>query len=272
MKKKLLISSGLTRVQSEIYSFLLENGEFKASEIAKSIKRPRGVAYKGLDELLKMGFVEKIENEKITHFRAEHPGKLEKIFSEKEGKLKKQLIEEEENIKKEKEVFKKNLPDLVSLYNLSNNKPGIKFYEGLEGIKTVLWDTLTSTETIRAYSDIEGIAKYIRDLNFEYAEKREKLNIKKRGIIKDSPFSRNFLKDYYSEITENKFISSELFPFNSLLQIYDNKVAYITLEEKNMIGLIIEDKNIYQLHKSLFEDAWSHAKSFDQLEDFSNAK
>jgi len=262
MFKKVLLQADLTPSQAEILEYLYQNKEAKASEIAKKIKRSRAIVYKEAEELAKLGIVEKKERpNQIAVFMAGHPSLLKKLLDNREAQL-----------KKDRELLNNYLPDIVSAYNLMSNRPGIRFYEGLEGIKTVLWDTLTSAETIRAYSDIEGIDKYIKDLNLEYVEKRRKLNIKKRGIIKDSPFSRNFLKNYYSEITENKFISSELFPFNSLLQIYDNKVAYVTLEENNMIGLIIEDKNIYQLHKSLFEDAWSHAKAFDQLEDFSNAK
>jgi hypothetical protein len=62
-----------------------------------------------------------------------------------------------------------------------------------------------------------------------------------------------------------KFIDHRLYPFNSVMQIYEGKVSYITLSDKGMIGVIIQDSNIYQMHKSIFEYVWSGAKGFNQL-------
>jgi hypothetical protein len=59
-----------------------------------------------------------------------------------------------------------------------------------------------------------------------------------------------------------KFIDHKLYPFNSVMQIYDGKISYITLSKTSKIGVIIEDKNIYQMHKSLFEYIWSKAEAY----------
>ena len=42
------------------------------------------------------------------------------------------------------------------------------------------------------------------------------------------------------------------------MQIYDNKISYLTLSDKEMIGVIIEDKYIYKMHKDLFEYMWKN--------------
>lgn len=257
-----LKNAGLTSVQTEIYSYLLENGEFKASLLAKNIKRPRGVVYKGLDELIELGLVEKRDDkDMISVFRADHPSKLEQMYDNKET-----------SIKRSKRIFIESLPDLVSTYNITLNKPGIKFYEGTEGIKRVINDTLTSKEIIYTYADAEAVVKHIDKINQEYVKKRDKLDIKKRMILIDSPFTRNYLKNYHRETTDMRLIDYKLFPFNSVMQIYNNKISYITLSDTGKIGVIIEDKNIYQMHKSLFEFTWSKAKSFDQLTPLSKAQ
>ncbi len=265
MFKKVLLRADLTPSQAEILEYLYQNKEAKASEIAKKIKRSRAIVYKEVEELANIGVIERIDApNKVSVFRANHPSQLQKLLDSRENKL-----------KKDRELLNNYLPDMISGYNLTHNKPGVRFFEGMDGIKKVLWDTLSSQEAIMAYSDIEAIDKYANKLNKEYVEKRKKLGVKKRGIVKDSPFSRNFLKNYFTDITENRFISGELFPFNTLLQIYDNKIAYATLSKESMIGVIIEDKNIYQLHKSLFENTWQNAKTLDQLEEeggLSNAK
>ena len=103
-------------------------------------------------------------------------------------------------------------------------------------------------------------------------EKREKKQIKKRAILIDSPFARDYLKGYHETITENRYVDYKSYPFFTVMHIYDNKVSYITLTENSKIGVIIEDQNIYQMHKSLFEFTWHNAKKIDQLDPLSNAQ
>jgi predicted transcriptional regulator len=111
---------GLSRVQSEILNSLLINGPDKASNIAKKIKRPLGVAYKGLEELINLKLVLRSENQKkVSIYSAEHPSYLESVIEQKERR-----------VKKERQEFINNLPDLISAYNLVSNKPGVRFYEG----------------------------------------------------------------------------------------------------------------------------------------------
>lgn len=257
MQEKLIKQAGLTQVQAEIYALLLEKGEVKASEIAKNTKRPRGVVYKGLDELIDLGLAERLEKEKITKFRAEHPSKLEKLIENRENEL-----------KKEKQSFANGLPDLISVYNLAHNKPGVRFFEGIEGVKKVIFDTLASKDIIYTYADVESVDKYIKKINAEYAKERDKLSLNKRLLVVDTPFARNYLKDYHPETTNLKFISG-IEHFGSVMQIYDNKISYITLSETSMIGVIIEDKNIYEMHKTLFEFIWNNV---DKNQSLSNAQ
>jgi len=262
MHQDILKNAGLTNVQTEIYEFLLNNGEFKASILARNIKRPRGVVYKGLDELIELGLVEKRDDkDMISVFRAEHPSKLEQMYINKEA-----------SIKRNKKLFIDTLPNLISAYNITLNKPGIKFYEGLEGVKKVINDTLTAKDVIYTYADAEAVVKYIDKINQEYVKKRDKLNIQKKMILIDSSFTRNYLKDYHRQTTDMRFIDHKLFPFNSVMQIYDGKISYITLSDKSMIGVIIQDPSIYQMHKSIFEFNWSKAKSLDQLPPLSSAQ
>ncbi len=263
--KDIFTQLGLSENEAIVFEFLLNTGETTAGEIIKTTPLKRGVVYNALADLIDKSLINKINKvprdakskqvKKIAYFSPNHP-----------QKLKEYLETQEKTLQKAKNTLEANLPALVSAFNLVSGKPGVKYFEGIEGIKKVLEDTLTSRETIMAYSDIVAIYKYISGINREYVRKREKLKIKKRGIIIDSPKARKILKNYHPTITENKFIDSKLFPFNSIMQIYDGKVAYITLSDKNMIGVIIEDKNIYQMHKSIFEHTWKHAKTLDQLE------
>ncbi len=246
MYTQLFLSAGLSQIQSETLDFLLKNGETKAANIAKNTSLARGVVYKALEELLALKLVEKIDQPgQIACFRAEHPSKLEEFFDEKEKK-----------IKKEKRDFLENLPDIISTYNLGSNKPGVKFLEGEAGIQIALFDTLKSTTEIYTFADIKSTNEHIKEINDAYVKKREQLKVKKKIIVSDSEDNRKFFENFNSEITQVKFIKQEYYPFKTDMQIYTNKVSYQTMEKDNQISIIIEDKNIYQMHRLFFEYMW----------------
>jgi len=144
------------------------------------------------------------------------------------------------------------------LFNLSVGKPGVQFYEGEDGVWEVLLDSLTASEEILTYADPEAIAKYIPALNAEYSTMREDQNVKKRGLVIDSPEARKFLKSYDGKVTGTKLIKGkENMPdFQTIMQIYDNKVSYITLTDEYLVGIIITDQFIANTHKYLFESLW----------------
>lgn len=247
MNEKIFLGLGLTKVQSEIFSCLLQNGPKKASDVAKITKRPRGVAYKGLEELIDLGLVLKKESKLgVALFTAEHPSNLEKVLERREKEL-----------DKTKKEFTASLPDLVSAYNLVSNKPGVRFYEGISGFEKATFDTLTAKEEIYAFVDLAALEGEFGEINKRYSAQREKMKIKKKLIVADTPENRNFFKNFNNEITEVKFIKKEFYHFQSSLQIYNNKISYLTLDQANTISVIIDDKNIYSLNKLLFEYLWA---------------
>ena len=70
------------------------------------------------------------------------------------------------------------------------------------------------------------------------------------------------MKNFQAEnITEVVFIDSKLFPFYSEITIYDNKVSSVTFSDQGHVGLIIENKEIYETQKSVFEIAWAYGKA-----------
>ena len=255
MNEKMLLGLGLTKVQSEIFNCLLQNGPKKASDIAKITKRPRGVAYKGLEELIDLSLVLKKEGKLgVALFNAEHPSNLEKVLERREKELNK--------IKKE---FSASLPDLISSFNLVSNKPGVRFYEGEEGVKKVLEDTLISNpdKKLFTFSDVASYASYLSDWNTNYyAPKRKKLGIYEKVIIPNNAGALNYMKNYKSnEVTDILFIDHKTYPFATEINIYNNKVSFITFSPDFMIGVIVENKEIYKTLLSIFNFIWNFGKN-----------
>jgi sugar-specific transcriptional regulator TrmB len=265
MYQQTLQQIGLNEKEAIIYETILESGPISAREIFNKVGKKTNTTRSNLYNILtglkgKKLLIEKGKKGK-TYFEAESPAQLLEVF---EG-----LIKKNDRAQKNLAVI---MPELKSLYNLTTQKPIVQFFEGLEGIKKVLADSLNARTTIYTYADIEAIVKHINDINEEYVEKRDKLGIKKKAIIIDSKFARDYLKNYHRGVTDIRFIDHKLYPFNSVMQIYDKKISYITLSEKGKIGVIIEDPNIYQLNKSVFENTWAGAKIFNQLPPLSKAQ
>jgi HTH-type transcriptional regulator, sugar sensing transcriptional regulator len=248
MYEQTLTAAGLEPDQALIYETLLHAGPMKAGDISFKSGIKRGLTYKILDELTSLGLVSKAEA-KVAVFEPTHPAKL-KEFSEKQ----------EAKIRTAQLALDGIIGQLVSDYNLSLGKPGVRFYEGKEGIKKVLEDNLDSKTEIYGYFDVAAIMKYIPDINLEYVKKRERRNLKKRGIYLDTPDNRKYLQGYHTSITSNRFLSAESLPFESIMQIYDGKISYVTLRPDKMFGVIINDQLIYNMHKILFEALWSYLK------------
>lgn len=249
---KEITDTSLSKEQAIVYEVLLKLGESPASAIAKAIPSgttlSRPLVYKVLEELIGLDLTTKSDEAgKIATFIPKHPVAITKVIDK-----------QKERIEQTKKQFLTTSGKLSSLFNLSVGKPGVQFYEGKDGVWEVLMDSLTATEEILAYSDIDAIKKYIPDLNAEYATMREDQNVKKRALVIDSAEARKFLKSYKPEVTQQKLITSQsdARAFQTTMQIYDNKVSYITLTDDYLVGIIITDQFIADTHKYLFESMW----------------
>lgn len=249
MYEQSLIQAGLSHTQAVVYEALIKSGSLPAGKLTKKTPFKRGLVYLALEDLIKMDLVEKKEEKsQAAVFQVKHPSNLQSLAEKRE-----------QQAKNAKLALDGVLPSIVSDFNLTSGRPGILFYEGEEGIKKTLDDSLFSKTEIYTYLDIEAVVKYVDKINKEYVKKRNKLGIKKKLIILDSEFSRKYMKNFYPDITDVRFIDHQLYPFSAVTEIYDGTTAYVTLEEKNKIGVIIKNESIYKMQKSLFEFVWSHA-------------
>lgn len=247
MYSQTLIQAGLTEKEASLYEKMLQTGPLTVGKLLKHVPYKRGDLYNILYSLRDKGLaVEEVKDGLLT-FTLTEPSKLEELAKAKE-----------EQLQTSRKAIASLMPELQSLYNLSLQRPGVRFFEGEEGIWNVLQDSLTAKTEIFSITDIDSIIKHIGGLNERYAKKRARLHLKKRGLVLDTPFARTYLKEYFRDVTETKLIAPNAgYLFESIMQIYDAKVSYITLAEKNMIGVIIEDPIINRMHRILFDTLWN---------------
>lgn len=239
-----LTKAGFDLYVALIYVALAEGGEMGVPALQKKTTLSRAAIYDGLNLLMADGYVFHRKKGRSAFYQAEHPNKLLALISEKQRET--ALLSDE---------IKNTVQTLTGSYNLANNKPGVKFYEGDEGIREVTFDSLKSQGDILTFLDVDATQRYVPGMNKEYVEKRVKLNIKKRMIVPDTPATRVRYANY-SPLLEVKLLPKDMKPFKTIVQIYNNTVSFSTLNEEKKIGIIIEDTQITDLHRNLFEYMW----------------
>ncbi|MFH2104728.1 MAG: helix-turn-helix domain-containing protein [Parcubacteria group bacterium] len=254
MYEEIFHQLGLSDDEALVYEALLDLGSTSIKDILIRVPIKRGTLYNVLYSLCDRRLVEekKANNKKL--FQIKNPQRLHDLVDQRE-----------QEIRKNRDILAEMMPGLKSKYNLVFRKPGIKFYEGKEGVKKVMYDSLSSKTEIFTYLDVEAVQKHIPKINIAYVRKRNALGIKKRMITIDSPYVRKRAATYNPDTTQIRFLDYKQYPFATAMQIYDNKVSYMTLEKENKIGVIIEDKNISAMHRVLFEYTWITAQTLQNL-------
>lgn len=250
MYENTLTLAGLSPDQAAIYEILLKIGPGTARKIAQNAPYKRTLVYKILGDLQKLGLVaRRDEVGKVSIYEPAHPLKLKELAEKKE-----------EQARNAQTALEGIFGQLTSDFNLISGKPGVRFFEGIEGAQKVLADSLTASE-IYSYIDNEAVDKYYPRINEEYVKQREKLQIKKKMIMVDSAYTKEHEKKSENKTTEIRVIPSS-FPFTTVMQIYNDKVSYIAIspDKNKLISIIIQQSDIALMHKSLFEHQWSLAK------------
>lgn len=249
--------AGLKEKEAIIYASLLELGGAYPSKIAEYTKLNRSTTYKILTDLSIRGLINEIEKRNKIYYQIEAPQKLIQFSKNKLQRAKNQL-----------EYTQKLLPELEGLFSLIPNKPRIRFFEGAGVIESVYGDHVDTKEPYEmlAYSNVSELMKVMpKKFRENYLKIKERLNIPSRGIFPDTQADLKYNKTIYKDVDKKiwpdlRFVPAEKFPYNIEITIYrKNRVSIINFSKKSLIGVIIEDKDIHDIMKMIFELAWKGA-------------
>ncbi len=243
---------GLDDKEITTYLRLLKYGALRASALAYLLAQPRTSAQHILERLEKQSLVVKTRDRNTFLYSAVHP---EELMEQLEIR-RRQKNYEFQKLENDLEVV---MPQLLGMMQTNRHIPNVQFFRGRAGVHQVLFDTLNSKTELKGFVNVDAMNKHVKDINDEYVEAREKTNIKKRGLILDTPYARkdresgNYSPKSYIGW---KWINKDLYPFSIEMNIYDGKVSYLTYVENDLIGVIIENDYIYQMHDSMWNLIW----------------
>ncbi|MFA5021839.1 MAG: helix-turn-helix domain-containing protein [Patescibacteria group bacterium] len=234
---------GFSENESQVYLALLELGSANVAAIANKSQVKRTSCYVILENLTQKGLVSKTVAKGKTQYLAEAPDHLLRLTQERQ------------------EILKQTLPEFNSLFNLSQTKPRIRFYEGRTGYISICEDSLQrSGNEILFIGNLDNLHEVVTPEwdNTVYIPTRVRTSKSIRIITLESDTMKNLQKKDQEQLREIRFLPGRI-NFDASMFIYGDTISIIS-SEKELMGLIIDSKPIAQMAKSMFEFLWPVAK------------
>lgn len=256
MLEEKLSQIGFSRNECKIYLELLTIGSQPVSIVAKRIGFNRTTAYSILRSLEKKGLVSSYVNRGMKFFVANDPNCLIGYVDRK--------CKVYDYYRSELLSIIPKFRSLAGLYSFK--KPIVSFYDGLEGVKHVMYDALNAEGDCYSYLCLHKWFKSgMRDFLLEYKNFRiatKKISLK--AIVPDTGEVRGFFNDNYdkdNKLTEVRYLTRDCEDiFENEMNIYDDKVAIIHLDRGQEYGVVIQSKEIYLMQKGIFQMVWNGLK------------
>ena len=242
---------GFSEKETDVYIALLELGKGSVTEISRKAGINRTTGYDILNTLTNKGVVSVSGKEPKQEYAAEPPESITTYLKREAEKI-------ADSIKKSEEIAHD-----LTLLHAYKNRPKIRFYEGKEGLQHVYEDTLSSSETIRAYASVEDVHSTLPNYFPAYYKRRAAKGISIRAIFPHTPEAEKLINHNEEEKRETVLVPADKFNFSPEINIYDNKVMIADWREK--LGIIIESQEIADAMKKTYELARLGSKITRQI-------
>jgi sugar-specific transcriptional regulator TrmB len=252
MLDKELQKLGLSDKEAKVYLSSLELGPSPVQVIAQKAGVNRATTYVMIESLISRGLMSSFEKGKKRYFTAESPDQLMTL-------LKKEEAEIETKIKQLEDV----IPELKMVFASADEKPKVRFFEGVDGGRVIQEDILNSK-----FDSMEEIL-FIDDFYkiFPPHEKDHRHNSARK--FKDIPLKTIYTSKIYKKLLSGeewvnhnvRRLPFEKFPYPVDITIYGKKVAIVVCQNK-AIGVIIESEEIAKALRAIFNLAWEATEKY----------
>ena len=226
--KQVLEWYGLSEVESDIYLTGLRYGQLPASSLARILKCSRTTMHSAAKRMVKKWVLQEFKKERTTYFVALNPELLAHRLEEKAT------------------IFKKHLPDFMSLVNQQYTKPFVQYFEGIEGIKQLYASTLSSETDIHAFLDTDNIEPSIyRYINEILVPQRVENKTFAKVLVSKSVTDKEYIKNDKNWFRETRVLDNKYFNMSCGIELFDNKIAVMLYHKTDLWGMLIHNKNLY---------------------------
>src|SRR3989344_4034564 len=131
MNSSTLTALGLNKSQAKAYMALVQFGSLTPPELSEKINESRTNSYKILERLSELSLAKRNDSQKKITYSANNPVTLESLATQRRD----EVLEHEKQVKSA-------MPTLLNFFYTYSEQPGIRFFQGEEGIKQILDDML----------------------------------------------------------------------------------------------------------------------------------
>ncbi|MFZ2225858.1 MAG: helix-turn-helix domain-containing protein [Candidatus Moraniibacteriota bacterium] len=230
----------LSANEAKVYLAALELGETSVERLSKKSGVKRTTVYLAVESLGKKGLISHYKRKRKSIYYAENPKKIKNKLEEK------------------MEAVDRLMPQLLSITNLIDKKPVIRFFDGEEGIKEVFRDLVNSPvkETYSWYSETWLSNFDVKWINEVYIPLRIKNKVWVNSLHPDNEQFREIAKKNTEQFRRFKAVDPTFFKITISLNLYgNNKVGIMSFDEQ--FGLIIESQKIYESLLSIHKTMWN---------------
>jgi hypothetical protein len=139
-------------------------------------------------------------------------------------------------------------------------EPRVQYFKGTEGVKKLYTDSLSSKDKSIRTAVYEGMyERFGTEYVTNYIKDRYKLGIKNKILYAES--LEGFDSKYGSDPTHNREvrIPPKTINFDSMIMIYDSRVAIITMTNE-IFGTLIDSVDFSNTMKGWFDAIWNISK------------
>ncbi len=227
----------LAEKEIKIYLAMLQLGQSTINRISEVTAIPKSTCYDIIKSLMNRGLASSFIEEKVAHFEAADPHVL--------------LANLEEQKQKVKEV----LPELINMRKSIGEKPNVELYSGKIGIKSIFDRIIENGTEFRALTNENKFAHMSEWFIQQFRMRRKKRNIHAKVMSEDSETSQRMRVKDKEELRLTK-IKSFMNNQDAECYVFGDYLAFVTLSEKEPTGVLIENKQIADLQRALFEQVW----------------
>ena len=240
---KLLMDMDVPRNEAITYAALHTLESVSIRKVAEATGINRGTTYEALKSLVARGLVSVKQSGLREYYTAESPEKIYDIIRDK----RRDLLEVAT-------TAKKVIPDLLAQKIRPEGRPLVRYYEGDDGVVTILKDVLQTCRTLPkphycAYSSAP-MRQYIYRKFPRFTEQRiaEGIHVKVIAVGEGGEVTA---------ASERKWLQTSMVDVSSYTLIYGNKVAVISISNDDTpYGVVIEDAGSASMQRLLFDQLW----------------
>jgi len=246
---------GITEREARLYELLIHLGEQDAGRLITESGFKRPTVYKSLYSMAEKGLVTETEHDGKAYFRPEPPQKLLNIAEQQYDQL-----------NRARNDITTLLPELVSAFTLSTERPVVTTFTGVSGLKKIYEDTLKTGETIYAVLQTESVdPELFKWLTTDYVKRRSELGIDAKAIVASGDWADTYANLSETEKRDTRVVPKDRFPFEHEAFVYGNKFGIMNYKKgEKLIGLIIDHPQMTATMKAWFDLAWEGAESLSK--------